>query len=336
MSSPGDITEKRKAEHLRLSIEENVASEKSAGWEKIEIPHRALPEIDFAQVQLNTKFLGLETSTPFLISSMTGGTPQGEEVNNVLCEFAQSENLLMGVGSQRVALEDRQKKNFDLRQRYPRAKLLANIGIVQLNYGVTADDLRWLVDQLQAQALILHANVLQEAIQFEGDRNFSNLLCHIAVIKRAVKVPLILKETGCGLDVKTCLAARDEGVDALDIAGLGGTHWGFLEGLRHPERAELGRIFRNWGIPTSDALSAVRQALGPEFPIIASGGIRNGLEAAKALYLGANLVGMAQPFLAAAQGGLQKLKTFLDLQKEALRIALFCSGCENVEAIRKL
>ncbi len=334
MSEEPANTENRKNEHLQISLEQNVNSEISAGWENVHIPHVALPEINFKNINLETNFLGQNYSCPFLISSMTGGTPRGDEINEKLCALAESENIPMGVGSQRVALENREKKTFALRKKFPRAKLFANIGLVQFNYGVTVDDCQWLVDELQAQAFIVHANVLQEAIQKEGDRDFSGLIPKLVKLKKKISVPLILKETGCGLDLQSCLQARDAGVDALDIAGMGGTHWGFIEGLRHPERRALGDIFRNWGLPTATALTEALQGLGPTYPVIASGGIQNGLDAAKSLYLGAHLAGMAQAFLKAAQGDFHNLKDFLDLQKEALKIALFCSGSKSIEELR--
>lgn len=319
-------TADRKQSHLDLCRTQDVASESPAGWDDIRLPHVALPEIDFVAVSLESEFLGQKFAAPFLISSMTGGSPEGEQVNRTLAEFAQQARIPMGVGSQRVALENRSAKLFDLRKTAPRAVLYANLGIVQFNYGVTVDDVQWLVEQLGAQALILHANPLQEAIQTEGDRNFAQLLRHIPEIKKGLSVPVILKETGCGLDPATCLRAREAGIDAVDIAGLGGTHWGFIEGLRDEKRRALGDMFRDWGTPTANALMDARESLGPDFPIIASGGVRHGLDAAKALFLGADLVGMAMPFLQAAKGGPQALQDFLALQSEALKIALFCSG----------
>jgi isopentenyl-diphosphate delta-isomerase len=320
-----EATSRRKDEHLDLVRTRDVSSLRDAGWDSVEIPHVALPETDFASVSLETKFLGRDFAAPLLISSMTGGSPEGERLNRELAAFAERRRLPMGVGSQRVQLEKRDGGLFDLRKTAPKAALYANLGIVQFNYGVTADDAVWLVEKLEAQALILHANVLQEAIQFEGDRNFAGLLAKIPALKKRLPVPLILKETGCGLDVATCRRAVDAGFDALDVAGLGGTHWGFLEGLRHEQRRALGDMFRGWGVPTARAVTEARTAL-PRVPLVASGGVRHGLDAARALYLGADLVGLAAPFLKAAVNGAEALDRFLDLQVEALRIALFCGG----------
>ena len=325
----------RKQEHLDLCRTQNVSSNVRAGWDAIQLVHQAAPEIDFNEVSIETEFLGLPLKAPFLISSMTGGSAEGESVNRLLAEFAQARGIPMGVGSQRVALENRTSGLFEMRKTAPKAVLFANIGLVQMNYGVTVADCQWLVDKLEAQALILHLNPLQEAIQTEGDRNFSNLLQNISRLKKSISVPLILKETGCGLDPDTCERAIDEGIDALDIAGLGGTHWGFIEGLRDSKRQELGEMFRDWGIPTVEALTDVREAVGESVPLIASGGIRHGLDAAKAFYLGADLVGMALPFLKKASAGLPALNDFLDLQSEALRIALFCTGKTHLKELKE-
>ncbi|MEO5668674.1 MAG: alpha-hydroxy-acid oxidizing protein, partial [Bdellovibrionota bacterium] len=236
---------------------------------------------------------------------------------------------------QRVAIEGRDRSLFKLRKVAPRAVLFANIGAVQLNCGVNIDDCEWLVEQLEANALILHANPLQEAIQKEGDRDFRGLWNKIAELKNRLSVPLILKETGCGLDETSCRRAIDAGIDALDSAGLGGTHWGFIEGLRSPERRELGEIFRDWGIPSVESLRiCVRESQG-RVPVVASGGLRSGLDVAKALWMGASLGGMALPFLDAATQGENELNTFYTLHEEALRIALFCTGFKSLGELKQ-
>jgi isopentenyl-diphosphate delta-isomerase len=252
----------------------------------------------------------------------------------MLAALAEEKQIAMGVGSQRVALESRDSKLFQLRHVAPKAVLWANIGAVQLNRGVSVDDCAWLVDQLEASALILHANPLQEAIQKEGDRDFRGLWPKIAALKKALSVPLILKETGCGLDEASCRRALEVGVDAFDSAGLGGTHWGFVEGLRHSERAALGEIFRTWGIPSVESLKICVRVSGGRIPTIASGGLRSGLDIARAVWLGATLGGMALPFLDAATRGEKALRDYYDLQEEALRIAVFCSGYRNLREFR--
>jgi isopentenyl-diphosphate delta-isomerase len=333
--SPGHLTSERKQEHLDLCRTQDVSSQQDAGWDAVRIPHCALPELSMNDVDTRATFLGHTFAAPFLISSMTGGSAEGEKINATLAEFAQTRNIPMGVGSQRVALENRDSGFFALRKIAPKATLFANLGIVQLNRGVSVKDCQWLIDQLEAAALILHVNPLQEAIQTEGDRDFSNLFSQLTKLRKQLKVPIILKETGCGLDPQTCVRAIECGVDALDIAGMGGTHWGFIEGLRDPQRHELGEMFRNWGWPTAEILPKIRSLIGPSVPLIASGGIRHGLDLAKALYLGADLGGMALPFLKAAQGGLPSLNAFLNLHLEAYRIALFCSGARHARVWRE-
>lgn len=323
--------ELRKQEHLDLCLNEDVKSGRASGWDEIEIPHCALPDVNFAEVKTDTEFLGLKLNAPILISSMTGGSPEGEAMNLILARLAERKNILMGVGSQRVALEHRDKKFFDIRKGAPKAKLLANIGAVQLNYGVSIADCQWIVDQLEASALILHANPLQEAIQSEGDRNFAGLWKKIESLKKAIRVPLILKETGCGLDLQTARRAVECGVDALDSAGMGGTHWGFIEGLRNPNRKDLGVLFRNWGIPSPKSVQHCVQGSQGRVPVIASGGIRDALDILRALHLGAQMGGMALPFLKAAQKGEQALENFYETQLEALRIGLFCQGLDQIQ-----
>lgn len=332
-------TELRKQEHLDLCLKDNVSSSSDAGWDSIVLRHKALPEVDMNEVSTRVDFLGMTLDAPFLISSMTGGSDQGERLNRSLAKLAENKNILMGVGSQRVALENREKKYFEIRKAAPRAKLLANIGAVQLNYGVSTDDCQWIVDQLEASALILHANPLQEAIQNEGDRNFKDLWKQIETLKKSISVPLILKETGCGLDAETAHRAIECGVDALDSAGMGGTHWGFIEGLRNPQRKMLGDMFRNWGIPSPQSLRECVEMSRGRVPVIASGGIRNAIDVLRALSLGATLGGMALPFLKAAESGEksgeesgeESLDQFYENQLEALRIGLFCQGLKQIQ-----
>jgi isopentenyl-diphosphate Delta-isomerase len=334
-----DLTpiQQRKEEHLELCREQDVESQLGAGWSTVTLPHCALPDLDLKDVDTRVEFLGHKLAAPFLISSMTGGSPEGESVNLVLARLAESKGLAMGVGSQRILAEKRDSKMFSIRESAPKAVLFANIGAVQLNYSVGVDDCRFIVDRLRAQALVLHLNPLQEAVQLEGDRNFSGLWPKIQQLCKTVGVPVILKETGCGIDPLTAKRGIEAGVAALDVAGLGGTHWGFIEGLRSQKRRELGAIFRDWGIPSKNALEAVvAVARSTKTPVIASGGLRSGLDAARGLFLGADLCGMALPFLRAAAQGERELESFFDTQVEALKIALFCTGSANVAALKKL
>jgi len=331
---PDQKTSERKQEHLDICKKENVQSLSSTGFDDIQLPHFAIPDIDFSEISLRTQFLGNEFSAPLLISSMTGGSAEGEKINQTLARFAERSNIPMGVGSSRVAIENRDPKFFEIRKIAPRAQLWANIGIVQLNYGVSGDDLKWVIENLEASALILHTNPLQEAIQKEGDRNFSELFQKIESLKKVIQVPLVLKETGCGLDASTAKRAMDAGIDALDVAGRGGSHWGYIEGLRAPNRKALGEMFRDWGTSTVESLVTLREELGPHVPLIASGGIRNGLDIAKSLFLGADFAGMALEFLKQASLGDTALDEFFELQCEALRIAMFCSSALNIAELK--
>ena len=324
----------RKQDHLDLSRTHDVSTTASAGWDSVRLPHVAAPDVDLSKVSLATDFLGGHFAAPLLISSMTGGSPEGERINERLARFAQEKNIPMGVGSQRVALENKSMDLFPLRKAAPKATLYANLGLVQLNYGVTGDDCKWLVNNLEAQAFIFHLNPLQEAIQTEGDRNFSSLLKQFEKIRKDISVPVIIKETGCGMDPVSAKRFVEAGANAIDVAGLGGTHWGWIEGLRSHERRELGEWFRDWGTPSSEALVHVRKALGSKIPVIASGGIQNGVHATKALFLGANMTGMALPFLkAASDADPARLEHFYNLTCEAMRIALFCMGQNSVKEL---
>jgi len=329
----GDIIT-RKEDHLKICTSEDVNSRKSLYWDSIDLAHCALPEINFDEVQTEAEFFGQTFSAPFLISSMTGGSPSGELINKTLAVCAQDKNPPMGVGSQRIALEKRESCLFDLRKIAPKATLFANIGAVQFNYGVSVEDCLWLSEKLEANAFILHLNPLQEAIQNEGDRNFSSLLPKIENLKKSLNIPLIVKEVGCGIDPRSARRLLECGVDAIDVAGKGGTHWGYIEGLRDSRRRELGMMFRDWGLDTPTLLKQLRETLPKDFPLIASGGVRNAVDAAKAISLGANFVGFALPFLMEAQKGEEAVRAFIDTQIEGLKVALFCSGSKNIKDLQ--
>ncbi len=329
-------TTSRKQDHIDICLSKNVESDVPSEWDKIIIPHCALPELNFSKITTELNLWGQTLGSPIFISSMTGGNLEGDKLNLKLAKLANRHRLAMGVGSQRIFLENKSSNSFKLRKLAPNAVLFANIGAVQLNYGVSVDDCRLLVDSLEAQALILHTNVLQESIQQEGDRNFSDLWSKISELKKNLQVPLILKETGCGLDAMSCKRAVECGIDALDSSGMGGTHWGFIEGLRSNARRELGNMFKNWGIPSLQALQNCVQNKGPETVILASGGLRSGLDIAKAIYCGAKMGGMALPFLRAASKSEESLENYFQTQNEALKIAMFCAGANNLETLGKL
>jgi isopentenyl-diphosphate delta-isomerase len=327
----------RKADHLRLNLEKEVQFCKvTTGLEWYRFRHQALPEIDLAAIDLSTTFLGRPLRFPFLISSMTGGTGQALRINLNLAQAAQACGIGLGVGSQRAAIEDWSlAETFQVRPVAPDVLLLANLGAVQLNYGYTIDHCRLAVEMIQADALILHLNPLQEALQPEGDGNFSGLLSKIEVVCRVLEVPVVVKEIGSGLSAQVVRQLADAGVAAVDVAGAGGTSWSRVEMYRaHTDRnRRVAAQFVDWGIPTAEAIRQARRAT-PKLPLVASGGIYTGLEAAKAIALGADLVAVARPFLKAADISAQAVQDVALELAQTLCIAMFCIGAPNLATLK--
>ena len=307
-----------------------------AGFDRVHFEHCALPELDLADIDLSTPFLGKHLRRPFLISSMTGGHAQAARINIVLAEAAQALGIALGVGSQRVALSGGVFHGTDrsLRRIAPDAALYGNVGAAQLREYRVAD-LQRAVDMIDADALIIHLNPLQEALQARGDTRWSGLLSRLTHLCAQLPVPVIVKEVGFGISATVALRLADCGVAAIDVAGAGGTSWSAVEGrlATDPQLAALAEIYRDWGIPTSTSLREVRAAL-PNLPLIGSGGIRHGLDAAKALRLGANLVGQAGPLLRAAIDGIEPLLAHFALLEQGLRLACFATGSANLAALR--
>jgi isopentenyl-diphosphate delta-isomerase len=331
-------TQDRKADHLRVCLEEDVQFRTTqSGLERYRFTHCCLPELDFNEVDLTTTFLGKPLSAPLLISSMTGGTEQAKTINLRLAEAAQAHRLAMGVGSQRVAVENPDVADtFAIRAIAPDALLFANLGAVQLNYDYGIDQCRRSVDLLEADALILHLNVLQECVQTHGDKNFRGLLAKIAVLCEKLPVPVIAKEVGNGISAVMAQRLIEAGVAVIDVAGAGGTSWAKVEGERAKDyrQRRLGQTFADWGIPTADCITAVR-AIAPSIPLIASGGLRNGLDAAKAIALGADLAGMALPFLQAANKSRNAVLALIEILTEELATVLFCTGHANLDSFKQ-
>jgi isopentenyl-diphosphate delta-isomerase len=298
-------TESRKADHIRICLEEDVQGRGiTSGFERYRFVHQALPEINLSDVDTSLELWGRRLKVPLLISSMTGGAPRAQEINRNLALAAQELGIAMGVGSQRAALQNPGlAPTYQVRQLAPDIPLFANIGAVQLNYTYGVDECRRAVDMIEADALILHLNALQEAVQPEGDTNFAGLADKIARVCKEVGVPVIAKEVGWGISMDAARLLWEAGVSAIDVAGAGGTSWSQVELYRIPtDRGRLvAEAFTGWGIPTAASLLEVQKAGVPSGGrLFASGGIRNGIDAAKALALGADLVGMARPFLKAA------------------------------------
>jgi isopentenyl-diphosphate delta-isomerase len=331
-------TGSRKAEHIRINLERDVSSKGvDAGFDAYRFVHRALPELDLAEVDTSTEFLGRPLAAPLLISCMTGGAPEARRINRRLARVAQAHGLAMGTGSARALLEDQSALNtFDVRDLAPDVPLLANLGAVQLNKGYGVDDCRRLLEILRADALVLHLNPLQEALQPEGDTCFAGLLAKIATVCEKLGWPVVVKEVGWGIDARDVRALFDAGAAAVDLAGAGGTSWSEVERYRikEPWRARVAAEFAGWGIPTARALVDAR-AVAPSGAIVASGGIKRGLDAAKALALGADLAGMAGPFLRAAAQNQEAADDLAREFVEVLRVAMFSTGSRTLADFRE-
>ncbi len=330
-------TQSRKADHIRINLAEDVqAKGVTSGFERYRFLHSALPEIDLAEVCTEVTVLGRTLGAPILISCMTGGTEEAGRINATLAEAANEARLPIGLGSGRVLLERPEvRETFQVRRYAPDTLLLANLGAVQLNRGYGADDARRLVEAVGADGLVLHLNPLQEALQPEGDADFGGLLRRIAALCEALERPVIAKEVGWGLAPDVVRALFDAGVSGVDVAGAGGTSWSEVERHRlgEPWRQRVAAAFAGWGIPTAEALVGAR-ATAPRGLIIASGGIRDGLDVAKAVALGADLAGLAGPFLRAASRGPEAA---MDLTRElttTLRVAMFGIGAPSIRDLR--
>ena len=334
---PAGATVSRKADHIRINLRSDVSAKGvSSGFEQYRFLHQALPELDLDRVDTSLELFGRRLAAPLLISSMTGGTAEAREINQTLAEVAQSAGLAMGLGSGRVLLEHPEVEDtFDVRPLAPDVLLFANLGAVQLNKGVTVDDCRRLVDRLSADALVLHLNPLQEALQPEGDTRFAGLLGRIEALCRQLESPVVAKEVGWGIAPDAVRRLLDAGVAAIDVAGAGGTSWSEVERhrIQDPVRARVAEAFAGWGISTAEALCAARH-VAPAALIFASGGVRSGLDACKAIALGADLVGMAGPFLRAAAAGPRAAADLAVELTDVLRMAMFCLGTRTLADLR--
>jgi len=310
---------------------------KTTGFEHFHFLHDAMPELDLAEIDLSTVFLGKRLAAPFLISSMTGGPALAETINGNLAEAAEALGIAFAVGSQRVALASGECGGLDvqLRKRAPNAPIYANIGAIQLVNGFGIHELQRAIEMIRADAIILHLNPLQEALQLGGNTNWRGVEAAIKAACTALACPVIVKEVGFGISPETARRLANCGVAAIDVAGAGGTSWAAVEGAVTPDPhlANLAETFRDWGLPTSMAVAAIRDSL-PEMPLIGSGGIRNGLEAAKAIRLGADLVAQAGSVLAQAVKGPDAVIAHFETLAHALRLACFVTGSSNLKKLR--
>jgi len=328
----------RKQDHLRINLEEDVASGLTTGLEKIHLPHQALPELNLADVDLSTTFLGKSLQAPILISSMTGGTSDAARINEHLAVAAQEHGIAMGLGSQRAALEEPDLADtFKVRSFAPDILLFANLGAVQLNYGYGPDECALAVDMVDADALVLHLNPLQEALQPGGNTEFKDLASKIESVCRAVTVPVLVKEVGWGISTDTARLLIECGVAGIDVAGAGGTSWSQVEMHRSssPEQALTASLFRSWGLPTAIAVRDLAQTF-PDVPLIGSGGLRNGVHLAKVLALGADLGGFAGPMLKAAASSTDAVSSVIQRICRELRISMFAAGCCDIATLNSL
>ncbi len=330
-------TQSRKADHIRICLESDVQCRQiTNGLEKYSFTHCCLPELDYEEIDISTSFLGKQLLAPLLISSMTGGTPQAGMINHRLARVAQHYKLAMGVGSQRIVVEKPEVADtFAVRKYAPDVLLFANLGAVQLNYDYGVDQCLRAIDILAADALILHLNPLQECIQPRGDKNFKGLLDKIAKLCSKIPVPVVAKEVGNGISAAMAEKLIAAGVQAIDVAGAGGTSWAKVESERAENSLQrrLGRTFADWGLPTADCITNVR-SVAPNVPLIASGGLRHGLDVAKAIALGADIGGLAMPFLKAAADSEAALFDLTEVLIAEIKTVLFCTGNATLEYLK--
>jgi isopentenyl-diphosphate delta-isomerase len=329
-----DLLERdRKAEHIKLALNERMQLERNF-FEDLVFEHNALPEIDFEEIDTSVTFLGKRLSAPLVISCMTGGTGEATRINRNLAGAAEEEGIAFGVGSQRKAIEDPvQAASFEVRDVAPSIPILANLGAVQLNYGFGVDECRRAVEMIGADALVFHLNALQEAIQPEGQRNFKGLLPKMVDVARQLEVPVIIKEIGCGIAESTARELASAGFRILDTAGMGGTSWARIEGARARD-AELGERFAGWGVPTTESIR--RLAAIEDVTLIGSGGVRNGVDVAKAIALGSDLVGLAYPFLQVANESRERVIEKIRRVVLELKICMFCSGARSIKELQSV
>lgn len=330
--------EQRKNDHLDIVLRnEDAALRRDNGLDDIQFAHCALPELDLAQISLSTKFLGKHMAAPLLISSMTGGPTRSISLNMHIAQACNELGLGFGVGSQRIALEGTSAAGFsrDLRQAAPKAVILANFGAAQLQDWDGVEMARRAVDMIEADGLIIHLNPMQEAMQPNGDTNWSGLLAKIEQICRGCSFPIVCKEVGAGISGQIARQLADSGVSVIDVAGRGGTSWVTVEAARteSSKQKQIAEPFHHWGIPTAQAIADVKSHC-PDVALIASGGLRDGLDCAKSIRLGADIAGLAAGILQAAMHDERKLIEQLEVIIEQLRIACFCTGSGDLAQLR--
>lgn len=346
-----DSFEIRKQDHIRYALSEDSQSLVHEDWERIFLIPEALPEINFEEVELRVNSLGQEWKTPFFVSSMTGGHSESFKINSILAEACEAKEWLLGVGSQRREIDDLQASQewYQLRKKYPKVLLASNIGLSQL-IQAPLEKIQKLVEHTEAKALFVHTNPLQECLQMEGTPHFKGGFKALESIVKKMEVPIVIKEVGSGISTTTIQRLSNIGISAVDVSGRGGTHWGRVEGLRSPQKslkAQAAVTFKDWGLSTPKALYLWAQEARlfenihsssqnvSNIEVWASGGVRNGLQAAKSLALGAQRVGLARPFLEAALVGPEAVMELIDLLEYELKISLFCLGIKKISEMKQ-
>lgn len=333
-------TVSRKDQHLDVVLSGRGQHLTTTGFEDWRFVHEALPDVDYDRIDLGADFLNRRLRAPFLISSMTGGPARAADINLRLAEAAQHLGIALAVGSQRTALEDgggAAGLDRSLRDRAPEVPILANIGAAQLTRGFGRDEVKRLIDMIDADALIVHLNPLQEACQPEGDRDWWGVASALHALIRDLDRPVIVKETGAGISAKTAERLVAMGAHAIDVAGAGGANWALIEGERaeSPLDRTHAAAFADWGIPTARAIAEVRNAL-PDVVVIGSGGIRDGVQAAKAIRLGADIVGVASGVIEAATRSTEDVVAYFQLLERQLRTTCFCVNASNLAALKRV
>ncbi|MCG9478759.1 MAG: type 2 isopentenyl-diphosphate Delta-isomerase [Actinomycetia bacterium] len=327
----------RKLEHLNISLGSKYnLRQGSNGLSGYRFIHQALPQVDLASIDASTSFLGRKLKLPLMISPLVGGIEKSREINRNLARVAQKAGIVMGVGSQRTAIEDGMPaETYQVRDLAPDILLLANLGAVQLNYGYGIDQCRQAVEMIAADGLCLHLNGMQEAFQNEGNHDFSRLAEKIGQICRQADFPVIVREVGFGMDETAAGKLIEAGVAAIDVGGSGGTSWVKIEKIRSRDEVlkKIASQFSRWGIPTADSIIRVRTA-SKSIPLIASGGIRNGLEAAKCIALGADVAGIGLPLLRAVNDSVDCALNFIHEIEMGLRIAMFGIGAADIWSLK--
>jgi isopentenyl-diphosphate Delta-isomerase len=331
------LTHKRKSDHIEISLNENISSSLTTGLGTLRFTNQALPELDLKEIDPSRVLLDKKLSFPLLISSMTGGTPRAAQINRNLAKAAEEMKVCLALGSQRAAIEDPAlAKTFKVREFAPSIPIFANLGAVQLNYGFSVDECKRAVDMVQADGLILHLNPLQEALQPEGETNFRGLVQKIQYLHKNLECPIIIKEVGFGISTRVAKMLSEAGVWAVDVAGAGGTSWSQVEKFRaeNSENAQVADAFRNWGISTVESIRSVKNA-APKLKVFASGGLRSGVDMAKCIALGADMCGIALPFLKSATISSEAVEKIIGVYYKQFRIAMFAAGIPNLKELSR-